>query len=156
MESIHIDDKRIPVLTKLTKRGNHKKKIESDHNVIETKINISGQSHSEKPLEVFNFSNKESQDKFFKATNDTKDFTKIFSTDKSLAVQTKKFIKRLNGFIHQAFKKVKIVEKGDSQLERLYEKRRHLRNKSDESSIKELEIVIEELATRYSKSMYDK
>ena len=156
VQSIHIDGKRLNVLTRLTKRGNHKKIVESDHNMIETKLNISWQSYTDKPLEVFNFSNKESQNKFFKATHDTKAFTDIFETNKSLAVQTKKFIKRLNGFIHEAFKKVKIVVKGDSMLERLYEKRRQLRNKSDDASKEELEIVEEELATKYSESMYNK
>ena len=41
-------------------------------------------------------------------------------------------------------------------LERLYEKRRQLRNKSDDASKEELEIVEEELATKYSESMYNK
>ena len=96
VQSIHIDDKRLNVLTRLTKRGNHKNIVKSDHNMIETKLNISWQSYTDKPLEVFNFSNKESQNKFFKATHDTKAFTDIFEKNISLAVQTKKFIKRLN------------------------------------------------------------
>ena len=42
IEYMHIDDKRRNVLTKLTKtKKSHTKKVESDHNVIETKINIS-------------------------------------------------------------------------------------------------------------------
>ena len=64
VESIHIDDKRLNVLTKLIKKGKHKKKVESDHNMIETKFNIPWQSFADKPVEVFIFSSKESQTKF--------------------------------------------------------------------------------------------
>ena len=51
---------------------------------------------------------------------------------------------------------MKITEKGDSKLERLYDKRRHLRNKYDDASVEELERVEEDLVEIYSESMYTK
>ena len=75
-----------------------------------------------------------SQERFFALTNKTTDLTKIFETNKTLEVQTKKFIKRLDGFIHQSFQKIKITTKCDQRLEELYNKRRYLRNRSDPKS----------------------
>ena len=81
---------------------------------------------------------------------------KIFETTKSLTLQTKSFLKRVNGYIHQRFKKVKIYTKKDHQLEDLYNKRRYLRTKEDQNSKEELEQLEEKLAQKYSESMYKK
>ena len=91
---------------------------------------------------------------FFKATENTDALSQIFDTNKSLEVKTKKFLKRLNGFIQDSFKKVKISEKYDHKLEELYDKRRYLRTKDDGESNLELEAVEKELAERYSDKMF--
>ena len=160
IQSMHIDEKRTHVLTKLikTKKGKikHTKKVESDHNVIETKLNIPWKTKADKPLEVFNFKDKLSQDKFHKLTSETNHLTKVFDTDKKLEVQTKKFIRRLNGFVHESFKKIKIVSKSDTRLEDLYNKRRYLKSKDDKESEEALERVEDELAERYGETMYQK
>ena len=91
LEYIHVDDKRIHVLTKLwkSKDGKQKNKVESDHNVRETKINIPWVDKGKKVMEVFNFKSEESLKAFYKATQNTDDLEKIFKTEKSLEVQTK-------------------------------------------------------------------
>ena len=81
---------------------------------------------------------------------------KIFETNKPLEVQTKKFIKRLNGFINSCFKKVKIETTVDYKLEQLYDKRRYQRSTDDDKSKIALEDVEEELIDRYSERMYHK
>ena len=112
-------------MTKLTKSKLGKTtKVESDHNFIETILNVSWNSKEDDPIKVMNLKDKVGQDKFYEATNDTEDLTKIFEFNKTLQVQTKKFLKRLNCFIHQCFKKVKIVRKHDAELEELYNLRR--------------------------------
>ena len=156
IESIHIDDKRDHVLTKLVKQGKHKKKVESDHNIIITKINLPWKTNLHEAIEVFNFKDKESLVKFVNATNKCEELIAIFETNKSLEVQTRKFIKQINGLIHECFKKVKITSKSDPQLDKLYDKRRYLRTKDDEKSVEELEAVEEELATKYSETMFKK
>ena len=103
IEYIHIDDRREHVLTKLVKKGSHTKKNESDHNIIETRLNIPWTTKFSESVEVFNFKDKESQERFYNATNETNHLSKIFSSEKPLEVQRKKFIKRLNGFISGAF-----------------------------------------------------
>ena len=72
-------------------------------------------------IEVFNFKDKESLVKFFNATNKCEEFIAIFETKKSLEVQTRKFIKCINGLIHECFKKVKIYSKLYPQLDKLYD-----------------------------------
>ena len=62
IEYIHIDDKREHVLTKLVKKGSHTKKSESDHNIIETRLNIP--TKFSESVEVYNFKDKESQERF--------------------------------------------------------------------------------------------
>ena len=154
IEYMHIDEERVHVLTKLTKSKHGKTtKVESDHNLIETKLNVSWNATEDDPIEVINFKDKVGQEKFYEATNDTEDLTKIFESNKTLQVQTKKFLKRLNGFIHQSFKKVKIVRKFDAKLEELYNVRRYWRSRSDENSKEELEKVEKELAEKYSETM---
>jgi hypothetical protein len=160
VEYLHIDEKRDNVLTKLVKNTKSKTKrtikVESDHNILETKINISWKSKEKSVIEVFNFKDKSSQVNFFNATNGTNDLIKIFETNKSITVQTRKFLKKINGYIHQSFKKVKIVENCDKQLENLYNIRRHLRNMQDEKSKKSLEEIESKLAEKYSDIMYNK
>ena len=155
--SVNIDDRREHVLVKLMK--DKKKRIiktESDHNLILTELKIEWKSDEHDCIEVFNFKEKEAQKTFFNLTNETRDLVKVFETDKSLNVQTKKFVKRLNGFIQQSFKKVKITRKGDEKLEELYNKRRVLRSKTDYKSMEELEALEDVLAATYSESMAKK
>ena len=89
-------------------------------------------------------------------TTKTDKLSKIIETDKPLHIVTKKVLKRLQGFVHQSCKKVKIVEKVDQQLEALYNKRRLLRTLTDDKSVEELEEVENELSEKYSEVMCKK
>ena len=84
IEYIHIDDRREHVLTKLVKKGSHTKKSESDHNIIETRLNIPWTTKFSESVEVYNFKDKESQERFYNATNETNHLSKIFSSEKPL------------------------------------------------------------------------
>ena len=104
IEKMHIDDRRVNVLKSLLKKGDKKlKKTESDHNIIHTKLNIPWTVKCDKPYEVFNFKDKTSQETFFSLTNETETLAEIFDSTKTLDMQIKKFLKRLDGFVHQCF-----------------------------------------------------
>ena len=60
---------------------------------------------------------------FKQVTTDTKHLSQIIDMEKPIDIVTNKFIKRLKGFIHQYFKKVKIIDKPDKPLENLYHKK---------------------------------
>ena len=154
--SVHIDDVREHVLVKIMKEKKKIIKSESDHNIIVTKLKIEWRSEDHDYVEVFNFKDKEAQKTFFNKTNETSDLVKIFDTNKPLNVQTKRVVKRLNGFIQQSLKKIQITTKGDTKIEELYNKRRILRNKTEEKSMDELEALEEVLAATYSESMAKK
>ena len=155
---MHIDEERSTVLTKIMKI-NKKKDIEikeTDHNTINVKLYIKCKEDTHvKPVEVFQLNDKDSLQTFKTLKTDTDQLSKVFDTDKDLNVQTKKFLKRLNGFINQSFKKVKITNKPDRVLEKLYDKRRLLRAQSIENSKSELAKVEAELAEKYSEKIED-
>ena len=156
IEYIHVDDERVHVLTKNVKTQNGICSTESDHNIINTKFNISWSARESKVMEIFKYKDKEALQKFKDMTTNTDKLSKIIDTDKPLDIVTKKFLKRIKGFIHQCFKKVRLIEKEDQRLEELYNIRRLLRTKSDDASIVKLDEVEKELCEKYSEVMCDK
>jgi hypothetical protein len=95
-------------------------------------------------MEIFNYKDPKAQKLFKTVTTSTDQLSKLIDKNKPLNIVTKKFLKRLKGFVHQCFKKVRIVEKEDKQPEGLYNKRRVLRTKTDEDSLNKLEDVEKE------------
>ena len=156
IDYIHVDDARDHVLTKSLKTQNGIDCIESDHNMINTKLNIRWIPKESQILEVFNFKDLKAQKLFKSNTTNTDKLSKLEDSNKRLDLVTKKFIKILQGLVHLSFKKVRIVDKEDKQLEELYNLRRVLRTKTDEESVNKLEDVEIELSEKYSKPMYEK
>ena len=153
IEAIHVDERRQHVLTKNVKVGAVVKNVESDHNLVNTRLNITWRQRENQVLEVFKYKDKAAQKLFKEETTKTKELTKIVNMNKPLDVVTNKFVKRLKGFVHKCFKKVKIIDKPDEELDKLFNMRRILRNKTDTVSIAKLEELNEELANKYSDKM---
>ena len=65
-----------------------------------------------------------------------------------LNISTKKFIKRLDGFISQAFNKIRLSSRKNDKIGNLLDRRRALKNKLDDESKKELDKVEIELADK--------
>ena len=156
IESIHVDEKRIHVLTKNVKNKNGLECIQSDHNLIQTMLRLRWSPQECKVVEVFKYNDKEAKEKFKKLTTDTKQLSSIVDKDKPLDIVTKQLLKRINGFVHECFSKVKLTDKPNKDLERLYNKRTVLRTKSDAESKKQLESVESELCKKYSEVMFQK
>ena len=155
-ESLVIDEKREHVLTKITKSKRGTQKVESDHNALISRFKLEWSHQKKERIETFNYKNKECQLKFKENTTKTSSLSSIFDTREDLNIATKHFIKRLNGFIFESFKKIRISEKFNSEIVQLFEKRRILRSKDDQTSKDELEKVEEELADKCAKDNYDK
>ena len=85
-----------------------------------------------------------------------KELSKIIDKDECVEKVTKKFLKRLDGYIVKHFKKIRVTEKRDDVLEDMYKKKTQLANKNDEGSKKKLEEVELEMAKLYSEDMYSK
>ena len=119
--SMMIDDDRKYVLTKLTKKKSELQKKESDHNTIVTKLNDKWKTEAkEKKREIYNMKNKESQMSYKKETDCTRELSDINDKDESVEKLTKKILKRLDGFVHNNFKKIRVTEKIDKELEKMY------------------------------------
>ena len=152
-----VDEKRRHVLTKLlkTKKGIIKK--ESDHNTIITEIQC-----KPKPVErtkisdIFNLNDKECQKSFKREMDNTSELLNIVEKDEDVDKVTKKFLKRLDGFLHKHFRKIRVTHKVDKKLENLYTKKTELKSKEDAESKKLLDELEIEMAEIYSENMANK
>ena len=157
IESIVIDDKKNVALSKIVKTKNGPKIVTSDHNSVITSFRFDYNPSKVKPkVEVYNLKSEKCQKLFFEETNKTDELSKIFDTDKDLNTQTKKFIKRLEGFIKTCFKKVKIKQKLDKEIDLLFNKRRILKSKDDIDSKIELQETEDKLADKIGNEIFGK
>ena len=157
MESVEIDDERKHVLTKHTKTKHGTKTIESDHNIIVSKIKLSWSRRQRKQkIEVFNLKNIECQKEFKKLTSNTNFLSSVFESNNNLNAITKKFLKRLDGCINKCFRKVKLSEGKNKEIEELFSRRKVLRTKTDAKSKEELKQVEDDLANKCAQDNYEK
>ena len=105
---------------------------------------------------MFKYNDNEGRLKFKKVTSETKHLSEIIDMKKPLDVVANQFLKRLKGFIHECFTKVKITDHTNKDLEKLYDERRLLRQNKDNNSKKKLEKLEEELSSKYSDIMANK
>ena len=104
--SIQIYEDRNHVLTSFTKTKNGPKRQEIDHNSLITKFNLKWKDmvkHGK--TEVFNFNDKDGQKRFNEMTSNNTKLSDIFDSNEDIDKKTKKFIKKLDGILHQCFKK---------------------------------------------------
>ena len=142
-----IDDKRKYVLTRLTKTKHGIIKKKSDHNTMITELRVKWKSDRKSSKnEVYNLKSKECQKSFKQDTEDTSELSNIIDKDEDIDKITKKFVHRLDGFIKKHFKKVRVTEKVDKDLENLYKQKAELKNKDDRESKKRLEEVEAKMA----------
>ena len=156
IESIHIDEERVHVLTKNLKTKSTVEYSESNHNIINATMNMKWSQKETNVIEVFKYKDHEALKKFKEETTNTTHLSQIIDMDKLLEVVTNEYIKRLTGFRQQCFQKVKIVDKPDNKLEELYNVRKLLRTKEDENSKQELVKIDKELAEKYSQVIFTK
>ena len=152
VESLLIDENRKHILTTITKTKKGLKLKESDHHPLITTLRFTWSKNKKREkVETFNFQNKDCQAKFKLLTTNTNDLTKIFEKNVDLEISTKKFIKRLNGFILEAFQKIRISGNKNNEIEKLLNKRRALKHKNDDESKKELKKLEIEIADKCAK-----
>ena len=130
VESIIIDDERNHVLTRISKTKKGVDKVESDHNVIFTRLKMKwDRKVSSQRNELFNLKNIECQKAFKDATtmeNNKRFLSSVFEENVDINIATEKFMKRLQKIISKCFKKVRIKEKVDHEKEELFKKWKEL------------------------------
>ena len=151
--SVKIDEKREHVLTRLTRTKTGHEKVESDHNVIETTLNMAwNRETKQKPDDesIFNLKNIQCQKVFKESTSNNTILSDVFENEKDLDTATEKFMKKLQKMLYKCFKKIgKRKDKPNEIQEKLYNKWKVLKTKSDPESRAEMHEVEEELATEY-------
>ena len=149
IESLLVDEERAHALYKYTKKKNSIKTVVSDHNPMLTKMNLKWNNRKrKKKIEMFNLKNVECQQKFLELTSESNYLSSVFETETDLNLATNRFLKRLNSCLHRSFRKVKITEKMNAELEELFNKRKQLRAKDDVESKEKLADIEGKLAEK--------
>ena len=153
--SINIDEEKDHVLTSIT---NTKKGVvthESDHNSIITQFDLKWEHKElEERIEIFNFKDEVGQKKFRQLTEDTHTLSSIFDTNDDVEKQTKKFLKKLNGILHQCFKKIRIKTSDVTEIDKLFNERTRLRHKSDKESKDKISEIEKKLADQMAEDLF--
>ena len=155
-KSMHVDEERKHVLTKIQKTKKGTKYKESDHNVLltEFKCEIIINKDTQKE-EAYNLKNKECQSNFKKYTDNTKMLSSVLNGDGDVTQLTNRLVKKINGCIAMNFKKHRVTRNKPTESNHLYDKMRKLKGKDDDKSKDELKSVIEQIAdeeeTNYEK-----
>ena len=160
VDSIIIDDNRNHVLTRISKTKNGVEKIESDHNMIFTKLKLQWDKKlRNQRRELFNLKNVECQKRFKEATsteNNNGYLSSVFEENGDINELTEKFMKRLDKTIFKCFKKVRVKERIDEEKEELFKKWREMKKNVNNVNRIEFEKIENELATKYAQEYFDK
>ena len=131
--------------------------IGSDHNPLISTFKLTWNRKSKvQRVELFNIKDSEGQSKFKEATNQGTYLSEVFDDNSDLDISTNIFIERLNNVISKCFKKVRITDKPNKDLDDLFKKRKILRQKDDEISKAELQDVEKKLNDKCAESNYMK
>ena len=100
------------------------KKSISDHNPLITNFNMkwSRKVRSER-IEIFNLKNKSCQAEFKNLTSESGILSSVFKSNDDINACTKNFLKGLDQCIHKSFRKIRITEKLNIEMEELFKLR---------------------------------
>ena len=130
LKSLHIDEERKHVLTKIQKKKNGNLVKESNHNVLLSEfVNTVPYKKDKNKIEVYNIENTDCQEKFKEYTTNTKMLSSIFDSKEDINILAQRFVKKLDGCIKNNFKRVRINSNKTCEQEELYTKMRELKGK---------------------------
>ena len=86
----------------------------------------------------------------------TRELTNITDKGEDVEKVTKKFMKRLDGFLYKYFQRTRVTNKVDKDLENMYKKRTDLKGEDNPESRKQLEELEIKMADKYSEEMANK
>ena len=92
-------------------------------------------------LEFFNYKNKDCQASFKELTSKSNNLSTHFDTIKDLDKATDRFLKELNTCIQKSFKKIRIKENTNGEINKLFEKRKELKSIDTDKAKKELDEI---------------
>ena len=142
-----IDDRKSHILTNYKQVRKTGKAIDSDHFTEYLDMDLEVIKEKPERLELFNFKNKQSQEKFRILTSETKEFTECFSGKKPLLKKIDSWRKVLKSHCSKAFNKIRIKKNGmkriSNGLSSLIDKRNQLvKDDANENEIEETNVSI--------------
>ena len=145
--AMHVDEARKHVLTKFRKTKRGYKLTESDHNVLLSEFNceFKGDEDSDK-IEMYNLWNKDCQIKFREYTSNTRMMSSLFDSGDDVDTNTTRLIKKIKGSIAMNFKKIRMTNRSKDKNDKLFDKMRELKDKTDIKSLEELEDIRNEIS----------
>ena len=150
------EDKLYALSSYTTVRGKSHKK-DSDHNTTYIELSVNIPKIRAERKEIFNFKNKECQEKFLDITNNTLKLSNCFYNDEPVREQGKRWFKNLNGLFQQTFKKVRITSvQKETSVSKLFNRRLSLKQQlkvANENEHEELQIELEEVEEDISKEV---
>ena len=110
---LKIDEERLHVLTKYASRKGVGKKVETDHNPLICKVDLSWKQvkADKKRNEIIHLKSIEGQQKFYDLTSNTKALSQCFESDKSFQNQAKQWGKTLTHLVHNSFPVIRIKKR---------------------------------------------
>ena len=135
VRSMSVDEAGCYALTKYSNKSGSRASVkESDHYTIFLELEHlwkPSESETGNRLEVYNFNDKESFDKFVSATSDNEKLRNCFDDkNEDLETSSKRWLNILNDLIKSSFKKIRIKKnKMKPELVKLFEKKEYLKLK---------------------------
>ena len=118
--SMHVDEERKHVLTRICKTRKGVKVKESDHNVLIAEFNCKLLEKDEPEIDqVYNLKNKMCQANFKKFTSNTNMLSSTIKEDGDINEVIKRFIKKVDGCIAVNFKKMRVKRRKEHNEDEL-------------------------------------
>jgi hypothetical protein len=111
-----IDESKDYILTNYRQVGKTGKAVDSDHFTEYMDLDIRVEHEKPESVEIFNFNEGESKEKFKTITSDTNDFTQCFENEKPLFEQIENWQHTLKTFCKKSFKMMRIKKKSVKPL----------------------------------------
>lgn len=148
LDSLLIDEEKLYAPTNFRKNKNKTTVVTSDHHSLISKFNFKWSSKIKNSRrEMYNLKNPENIKKF--KLNTTKDNSLSNCLEENdLNIATNAFINKLNEKISQSFQKIRIKERKDTDIDKLFNVRNILRRNTDSESKVKLEKVETELSEK--------
>lgn len=156
IETVEVDEEKNYALTRFGIENGKSIIKESDHNPIIGKFRFNVKNVRKERKEMFNLRNTECQKSFKLFTDNTKILSNSIKEDENIDISFERFLKNLNNVFHKTFKKIRISPNNRiTEVNKLMDRRRIIRNKKDPKSVKELKEVEDKLIELCAKANRD-
>ena len=111
-----IDERKDYILTNYQNVRKTGKAVDSDHFTQFMNLDLKFENEKPQRIEIYNFKEKDSQNKFRKLTSETEAFSKCFMNDEPVLLQVRKWRNTLETFCKKSFRKIRIRKKNIKPL----------------------------------------